>query len=781
MKVVSHDKLLIDGLVPEVPQRPGTEPAAGGAGDEPDVDAGRRQDRRATIGAAIQKDLAGEAADELPELPPVTVASRGRRSAGRFATTAWTSQSYCRSLERLADTPEFRAFATNGVPRLRQRLRIDSARPSRSTTTRPRPRSTAGSSSRSPPRRSGSPASPAAAARTSQILPVLRDPGRADRPHRPRQADVLRDEHPAARRRAAGAGREPRRPADEDRGQPASTPRSRGSTDAFAQASHPRPLQPRPRDVGQVPRRDGRRRRRARGTTSTASPAREAERLREGARAKGFYVLAEQMPSPALRLIREHVKEKLPEGVVAHLRAGRHDRGARRARRSPSGRSSSRSYRLRQGRPHPRARQRLPRHATRTRLHTAAGSPPGGRSRSRRHDEPAVRRRIDVHRHRHDGGPPAAARRRRRSAAFLVAVARELKSATRAAEDADATSRHRSPARSPELAEKWVKAVAKDLAEHAGKGVVVVGPRQPAWVHALAHAVNDALGQLRRRAMAEFRDPPPEAAREGHRRTGRGHGGGQGEHAAGHRRQPGVQRPGRPELRGRAAEGRDARCGSACSTTTRPRRATGTCRSRTPLESWGDTEPRDGTLCCVQPLIAPLNSAKSAGGADIEPPPRGGRTAARSAGAPTQFPNPADGKPVDDRTSRRRRPLTSSCARSFAERSGIATDARSSTPSSTATSNSASSPPTRTRPAAVAEAAGRRSSKPTPRSRRRSHAQPAPAPTKDALEVTFHPDYSVFDGRFAMNPWLQELPDPITKLVWDNAAIISPETAAEFG
>ena len=56
-----------------------------------------------------------------------------------------------------------------------------------------------------------------------------------------------------------------------------------------------------------------------------------------------------------------------------------------------------------------------------------------------------------------------------------------------------------------------------------------------------------------------------------------------------------------------------------------------------------------------------------------------------------------------------------------------------------------------------------------------------PAPTKDSLEVTFHPDYSVLDGRFAMNPWLQELPDPITKLVWDNAAIISPTTANEFG
>ena len=67
------------------------------------------------------------------------------------------------------------------------------------------------------------------------------------------------------------------------------------------------------------------------------------------------------------------------------------------------------------------------------------------------------------------------------------------------------------------------------------------------------------------------------------------------------------------------------------------------------------------------------------------------------------------------------------------------------------------------------------------RARRLLPQQSAPAPTRRALEVTFHPDYSVFDGRFAMNPWLQELPDPITKLVWDNAALVSPSTAVEFG
>ena len=45
------------------------------------------------------------------------------------------------------------------------------------------------------------------------------------------------------------------------------------------------------------------------------------------------------------------------------------------------------------------------------------------------------------------------------------------------------------------------------------------------------------------------------------------------------------------------------------------------------------------------------------------------------------------------------------------------------------------------------------------------------------LEVMFRPDPTIYDGRFANNGWLQELPKPITKLTWDNAAILSPATA----
>ena len=54
-------------------------------------------------------------------------------------------------------------------------------------------------------------------------------------------------------------------------------------------------------------------------------------------------------------------------------------------------------------------------------------------------------------------------------------------------------------------------------------------------------------------------------------------------------------------------------------------------------------------------------------------------------------------------------------------------------------------------------------------------------PPADALEIVFKPDYTVWDGRFCNNGWLQETPKPITKLMWDNAALLSPRLAERLG
>ncbi len=66
-------------------------------------------------------------------------------------------------------------------------------------------------------------------------------------------------------------------------------------------------------------------------------------------------------------------------------------------------------------------------------------------------------------------------------------------------------------------------------------------------------------------------------------------------------------------------------------------------------------------------------------------------------------------------------------------------------------------------------------------------SMPADAPVavaaadKNKIEVLFTPADGLFDGRFANNGWLQEMPHALTKMCWDNAAVMGPQTAAAFG
>ncbi len=67
-------------------------------------------------------------------------------------------------------------------------------------------------------------------------------------------------------------------------------------------------------------------------------------------------------------------------------------------------------------------------------------------------------------------------------------------------------------------------------------------------------------------------------------------------------------------------------------------------------------------------------------------------------------------------------------------------------------------------------------------SRALAAAGQAPAePPTDAFTLVLYPKVAILDGRHAENPWLQELPDPITKVVWDNYASLSPRAARALG
>jgi molybdopterin-containing oxidoreductase family iron-sulfur binding subunit len=60
-------------------------------------------------------------------------------------------------------------------------------------------------------------------------------------------------------------------------------------------------------------------------------------------------------------------------------------------------------------------------------------------------------------------------------------------------------------------------------------------------------------------------------------------------------------------------------------------------------------------------------------------------------------------------------------------------------------------------------------------------AEPLGPPSDNALELVLYRDAKVDDGRFNNNGWLQELPDPVTKMTWENVILLSPATASALG
>ena len=156
------------------------------------------------------------------------------------------------------------------------------------------------------------------------------------------------------------------------------------------------------------------------------------------------------------------------------------------------------------------------------------------------------------------------------------------------------------------------------------------------------------------------------------------------------------------------------------------------------LESWSDTRAFDGSVSIAQPLIEPMYAGTSAHEILEALTGQSPRTSYEIVHTRWQTENP-----VPDFEAKWRRALSDGIVRELA----------------------APSFPNHGESPALAASAS------LPAERERTEMQGS------KLELLFRPDVSVRDGRYANNGWLQELPRQFSKLVWDNAALISPQLA----
>jgi Fe-S-cluster-containing dehydrogenase component/anaerobic selenocysteine-containing dehydrogenase len=303
----------------------------------------------------------------------------------------------------------------------------------------------------------------------------------------------------------------------------------------------------------------------------------------------------------------------------------------------------------------------------------------------------------------------------------------------------------------------WIRAVARDLVGHAGRSLVLAGPRQPADVHVLVHAINAALGNLGR--TVTFTEPalldPLGASLGGLIADIRA---GAVETLVMLEVNPVYTAP--PELDFTGALRQVPRVVhlSLHHDETSPH-----CHWFLPaahfLESWGDARSYDGTISFIQPLLRPLYGGRSALevlAAFAGMPDAGGHALMQTFWLPRL---PAAPSPQWHwERNLQRGLLEGSQLRPVPP---VSDDAL------------AMAWPEAAKAAAIAAARALGSS---------GAATAAPAtPTPGAIELAFEPSPTVYDGRFANNAWLLELPQPLTQLTWDNAALISPSTAARLG
>jgi MoCo/4Fe-4S cofactor protein with predicted Tat translocation signal len=291
---------------------------------------------------------------------------------------------------------------------------------------------------------------------------------------------------------------------------------------------------------------------------------------------------------------------------------------------------------------------------------------------------------------------------------------------------------------------RWVEAVAKELADSTlrGRSLIVVGSRQPAAVHALALAINHALGNVGRTVSAvRALDNSESDALSDITALARDIQGGGVDSLVILGGNPVVDAPADlafGELLGKVAT--SLHVSEYRNDTTL--RSTAHLPRAHAFESWGDLRSSDGTLSIQQPLIAPLYGGRS----DIE-------VLAQLAGIQWWR-----GHPLVRTTLREQLP-----GDSFEQQwksglyLGLVRDLSASALSELTPKSDA-----------IASAL------------RQLGDAPAALSTS-SLEVNFAADPKLYDGRHSNNPWMLELPDPLSCVSWDNAAYVSPETAKALG
>jgi MoCo/4Fe-4S cofactor protein with predicted Tat translocation signal len=279
---------------------------------------------------------------------------------------------------------------------------------------------------------------------------------------------------------------------------------------------------------------------------------------------------------------------------------------------------------------------------------------------------------------------------------------------------------------------KWITECAKDLKANAGAALVVAGYRQPLAVHLLAQAINAALGAVGKTVQLFDK---PELNIGNISDLAQALNAGQVDTLAILGNNPVYDAPADLDWATTQRKAKNVvRLGYYEDETA------AVCDWHFPmahyLESWGDALTTDGTLVPVQPLISPLFG----GITELE-------FLARLGGLPVTSAHEIARETFGTYSRGGDEAWKKYLHDGFL--AGSAANAVSGNFSNSALSQALSSVSTA-------------------------------APSQSSLEVVLHRDYSLDDGRYANNGWMQEFPDPITKIVWDNAILVSRKTARDL-